>query len=323
MLTPSRTRRALLAFRPRPPLDVRQTLARYGRWGVDPASPYHDGTVYRVARLGERLVPFRLSVVGPPAQPRATLRFAGPDAPAVRTALRQQAARLLGEGWDLAGFYAAAAADPVLRPLVRPAGGFFGLRPTLVPDAFEMLVGAISAQQVNLAFAFATRARLVRRYGTPVDFEGVTVHAFPAPAALADAPVAELRAMQFSERKAEYIVGLARELATRQLDLTALASAPDEAVIARLTEVRGLGRWSAEWFLARGLGRPDVCPADDLGVRRAVEALYYRGRARDGAAVRRRARAWRPHRSLATHYLLAAHAAQRRLPSPAAAARGA
>ena len=312
-----------MAFRPQPPLDVRQTLARYGRWGPDPASPYHDGTLYRVARVEDGLVPFRLSVSGPVARPRATVSFAGPDTPAVRRALRQHAARLLGEAWDLPGFYTAVAADPVLAPFVRPAGALFGLRPTIVPDAFEMLVGSISAQQVNLAFAFATRARLVRRYGSPVEFEGTTVYAFPAPAALAAVPPSELRAMQFSERKAEYIVGLARELATGRLDLPGLATAPDEAVIARLTEIRGLGRWSAEWFLARGLGRPDVCPADDLGVRRAVEALCFRGRERDGAAVRRRARAWRPYRSLATHYLLAAHAAQRQVPRPAPAARGA
>jgi DNA-3-methyladenine glycosylase II len=286
---------------------------------VDPASPYRDGTLYRVAHVGERLVPFRLTVAGPPARPRATLAFAGPDGPAVRTALRREAAWLLGEGWDLPGFYAVAATDPVLARLVRPTGGLFGLRPTLASEPFEMLVGAISAQQVNLAFAFATRARLVRRYGTPLEFEGVAVHAFPTPAALADVPPAELRAMQFSQRKAEYIVGLARELATGQLDLRAVAGMPDEAVITRLTAVRGLGRWSAEWFLARGLGRPDVCPADDLGVRRAVETLCFRGRERDAAAVRRRARAWRPHRSLATHYLLAAHALRRRVAGRTAA----
>jgi DNA-3-methyladenine glycosylase II len=323
MRPPAGNGRALLAFRPRPPLDGPQTLARYGRWGVDPASPYRDGTLYRVARVGDRLVPFRLTVAGPPQRPRATLAFAGPAAPAVRRALRREAALLLGEQWDLPGFYAAATADPVLARLVRPAGGLFGLRPTLAPEPFEMLVGAISAQQVNLTFAFATRARLVRRYGTPVEFEGVTVHAFPAPAALADVPLGALRAMQFSQRKAEYIVGLARELAAGRLDLGALAAAPDEAVIGQLTAIRGLGRWSAEWFLARGLGRPDVCPADDLGVRRAVEALCFRGRERDADAVRRRARAWRPHRSLATHYLLAAHARQRQVARPAAAARGA
>ena len=76
-------------------------------------------------------------------------------------------------------------------------------------------------------------------------------------------------------------------------------------MIERLTAQRGLGRWTAEWFLARGLGRPDVCPAGDLGVRRAVEALCFRGRPCDTARVRRRALAWRPYRSLAVHYLLA------------------
>src|SRR5512134_3279378 len=140
----SRNDRALLAFRPRPPLDVDLTLARYGRWGLDPASPYRAGTLHRVARVGDWLVPFRLTVAGSPARPRATLAFAGPDVPAVRTALRREAAHLLGERWDLPGFYAAAAADPVLGPLVHPGGGLFGLRPTLLPDPFEMLVGAIS-----------------------------------------------------------------------------------------------------------------------------------------------------------------------------------
>jgi DNA-3-methyladenine glycosylase II len=323
MRSPRTSERALFAFRPRPPLDARETLARYGRWGVDPANPYREGTLHRVATVEGRLVPFRLTVDGPTTRPRAVIAFEGPDTPALRTVLRREAALLLGEPWDLGGFYRAAAGDPVLAPLVRPASELFGFRPTLAPNPFEMLVGAISAQQVNLPFAFATRVRLVRRYGTPIEFDGLTVHAFPAPAALAMAPVAALRAMQFSERKAEYIIGLARDLAAGALDLRAMAQASDEAVVTRLTAVRGLGRWSAEWFLARALGRPDVCPADDLGVRRAVEALCFKGRERDAAAVRRRARAWRPHRSLATHYLLAAHAAQRRAARPAPVTRGA
>jgi DNA-3-methyladenine glycosylase II len=319
MQVPSRLRSPVLVFRPRPPLDARLTLARYARWGVDPATPYHDGVLYRVARVDDQLVPFRLAVTGPAGRPCARLAFAGPDTAAVRAALRAAAAKLLGEPWDLPGFYAAAAGDAVLGALVHAQAGLWGLRPTLTPDPFEMLIGAISAQQVNLAFAFVTRARLVRRYGTPVTFDGVTVHAFPTAATLAAARPAELRAMQFSQRKAEYIVGLAAEIAEGRLDLAILATASDDAVRSRLTAVRGLGRWTAEWFLARALGRPDVCPADDLGVRRAVEALCFRGRPRHAGAVRRRARAWRPHRSLAAHYLLAAHAAQR----TAAAAPGA
>ena len=323
MRTPATPERTALAFSPASPLDARLTLSRYGRWGHDPASPYVDGVLYRVARVGDALIPFRLAATGPVSRPRATLTFAGPATPAVRAALRREAALLLGETWDLPGFYRAADADPVLAPLARPGGGLWGSRPTLVPDPFEMLVGAISAQQVNLPFAFATRARLVRRYGPPLELDGVTVHAFPAPAILADVPVAALRAMQFSERKAEYIVGLARELTTGRLDLAVLARASDDAVIARLTAIRGLGRWTAEWFLARALGRPDVCPADDIGVRRALEALCWGGRSRPAAGARRRAAAWRPYRSLATHYLLAEHARRRESARPVAAARGA
>lgn len=312
MPLPSRNGRLRLAFRPRPPLDARLTLARYARWGEDPASLYRDGVLHRVLRVDETLVPFRLAVGGPPARPRATIVAAGPETPAVRAALRRAAGRLLGEAWDLDAFYAQAAGDPVLAPLVRRDGGYWGYRPTLAPDAFELLVGAISAQQVNLTFALVTRARLVRRYGTPVTFDGVTVYAFPTPAVVARARRATLRGMQFSARKAEYIVDLARALATGALDLEALAALPAADVVARLTRLRGLGRWTAEWFLARGLGRPDVCPGDDLGVRRAVEALCAGGRPQGAAHVRRRARAWRPHRSLAVHYLLAAHDRQRR-----------
>jgi DNA-3-methyladenine glycosylase II len=105
--------------------------------------------------------------------------------------------------------------------------------------------------------------------------------------------------------KAQYVVGLARQVASGALDLDSLARLPNDEVIERLTAVRGFGRWTAEWFLARGLGRPDVCPADDLGVRRAFEALCFRGRPCDAARARRHALTWRPYRSLAVHYLLA------------------
>jgi DNA-3-methyladenine glycosylase II len=294
--------RGFFVFRPAPPLDFALTLERYRLWGPDPANVYADGNLYRVARVGPRAVPFRLAATGPVGRPTVRVEFTGPDTLATRAALRAEARRLLGLDADLAGFYAQAATDPVLAPLVRP---LFGLRPSVTPDPFEMLVGAISAQQVNLPFAFATRARLVQRFGTPHVVGGVTVCAFPSPAAVAGADVATLRAMQFSTRKAEYLIDLARALAEGHLDLAGLADAPDEAVIERLTAQRGLGRWTAEWFLARGLGRPDVCPAGDLGVRRAVEALCFRGRPCDAARVRRRALAWRPYRSLAVHYLLA------------------
>jgi DNA-3-methyladenine glycosylase II len=220
----------------------------------------------------------------------------------VREAVVREVRAIFGLDFDLDAFYRFAKADPVLGPLVE---AFYGLRPTLAPTALEMLVGAVTAQQVNLAFAFTLRARLVRRYGVPVatDDDGV-VYAFPDAPTLARARIASLRALQFSTAKALAVRGVARAVAAG-LEADTLAAADNAAVIERLTALRGLGRWTAEWFLARCLGRGDVCPAGDLGVRKAVAHFYGRGRMPSEEAVRRRAAAWGPYQNLAVHYLLA------------------
>src|SRR6058998_38933 len=194
-----------------------------------------------------------------------------------------------------------AKSDAVLAALVEP---LYGMRPTLAPTPLEMLVGSISAQQVNLSFAFACRARLVRRWGTPVATPGGDVYAFPTPPLLAAARLREYRALKFSTRKGEYIRDLARGVARGALDLDALTTAPSADVIATLTALRGLGRWTADWFLARHCGRGDVCPAGDLAVRKAFDHHYGRGRALSEEAIRRRAGAWGAYQNLAVHYLL-------------------
>jgi DNA-3-methyladenine glycosylase II len=135
--------------------------------------------------------------------------------------------------------------------------------------------------------------------------DGDIVYAFPRPEDLAAARLRDLRALKFSTRKAEYIRELGRAITSRALDLPALVAATDADVVAAITELRGLGLWTAEWYLARCLGRGDVCPAGDLGVRRAFERYYGRNRPLSEEAVRRRARAWGPYRNLAIHYLLA------------------
>jgi DNA-3-methyladenine glycosylase II len=224
--------------------------------------------------------------------------------------------RICGLDLDLPSFYEMAAGDAVLSGL---ATRLYGLRPTLSPGPFEMLVGSVCAQQVNLSFAFTVRARLVRRFGEPIVAGGQALYAFPEASVLARARVADLRRMQLTTMKAEYVVGLARQVASGALDLDSLARLSNDEVIERLTAVRGFGRWSAEWFLARCLGRGDVCPAGDLAVRRAFEHFYGRGRAMSEPAIRRRAAAWRAHQNVAVHYLLAG----RRLEARAAAGGGA
>ena len=291
-----------IALTPEGPLDVPATLARYRLWGEDPANRLVGDAFLRVCRSQGRLWPFAVRWSGPIEAVRLEVEIPGARAPRVGEAVMFDVRRILGLDFDLPSFYRMAKADPGLGPLLDP---LYGLRPTVTPGGLEMLVGAITAQQVNLAFAFALRARLVRRYGQPVTIAGETVYAFPDAPALARARPPELRAMQLSTRKAEYIRDLARAALQGGLDLDGLAAMASAEVVDLITAQRGLGRWTADWFLARCLGRGDVCPAGDLAVRKAFSQSYGRGRALSERAIRRRASAWGPHQTLAVHYLLA------------------
>jgi DNA-3-methyladenine glycosylase II len=284
------------------PLDVAATLSRYQIWGEDPANRV-DGDVFRrVLRAGDALWPYEVRWRGPIEDVRLSVTVPGPRSVVIGEAAAAEVRRIFGLDFDLPGFYRMAKGDPALSGLIEP---LYGMRPTLSPTPLEMLVGSITAQQINLSFAFACRARLVRRYGTPLPHRTVELWAFPDASALARVKVREMLALKFSTRKAEYIRDLAREVVAGRLDLDGLAGCPSAEVIARLTTLRGLGRWTADWFLARGCGRGDVCPAGDLAVRKAFDHYYGRGRTLSEVAIRRRARAWGPYQNLAVHYLLA------------------
>ena len=160
-----------------------------------------------------------------------------------------------------------------------------------------MLVTSITAQQVSLHSAFAVRSRLIERFGVRVG----TAWSFPSRGRLAEATESEIREVGFSTRKAEYVTGLARG----NLDLEALAQLPDAEVVEAITAQRGLGRWTADWFLARALGRPDAWPAGDLGVRKAVSFFYGAGRDLDETEVRKVGERFGEWRNITCHMLLA------------------
>src|ERR687887_441746 len=217
-----------IVIAPDGPLHAGATLARYHLWGEDPTNRLADGALLRVLRRDGRLVPYHVRPIGPVDDARLVVRIPRARAGATGEAVAAEVRRIFGLDFDLVGFYRMAKGDPVLAALVEP---LYGMRPTLSPTPLEMLVGSISAQQVNLQFAFACRARLVRRYGTPLALGRHTVWAFPDAATLARVGLREFRAMKFSRRKGEYIRDLARAVVAGRLDLDALAAAPTEAVI--------------------------------------------------------------------------------------------
>jgi 3-methyladenine DNA glycosylase/8-oxoguanine DNA glycosylase len=195
--------------------------------------------------------------------------------------------KLLGAGFELESFYAwAAVSQPVLAGLTQRLAGF---RPPLQPDPFEALVTSITAQQVSLFAAVAIRNRLIERLGERVG----EAWAFPSRQRIAAAGEHELVAVGFTRRKAEYAVALARS----DVDLEALAALGDDEVRALITAQRGLGPWTAEWFLARHLARPHAWPAGDLALRKAAANLY-------GVDVIELGPRLHPFENLSAHYLL-------------------
>jgi DNA-3-methyladenine glycosylase II len=196
--------------------------------------------------------------------------------------------KLLGLEFDVPGFTEWAERRPVMAAIV---AGLPGFRPPLAPDPFESLVTSITAQQVSLQSAFAIRSRFIERLGVKAGRS----FAFPTRLRVAASTEAELVELGFSRRKAEYVIGLA----AGDLDLDGLHLLHDDEVRALLVSVRGIGPWTAEWFLGRHLARPRAWPAGDLALRKAVDLFY-------GSDVYEVGVRLDPFQNLSAHYLLTA-----------------
>jgi DNA-3-methyladenine glycosylase II len=261
------------------PYDFELSTSRFRDFGSDRATVWHEGGLHRVIAGREvRIAPAPGGVRVCPWSEHAAA----------------EVRRLLGVPFALAAFGDFAARDPVLGALVERLPGF---RPTLTPDPFEALVIAITAQQISLRAAAAIRANLVERFGVRHD----AAWEFPTRERLAQARPSDLLVLGFSGRKAEYVL----ELAHSGLDLTSLAALPDDDVVEALTSIRGLGRWSADWFLARHLARPHAWPAGDLGVRKAVSTFYAAGSPLSIEEVRVMGERFAPFQNLSAQFLLA------------------
>jgi DNA-3-methyladenine glycosylase II len=254
------------------PFDFELSTGRFRAFGTDLANKLVDGVLHRA--IDGREVRIRAAAGGVDVSP-------------LDAATRPVVLKLLGAEFELAPFYRwAVDRQPVIEDLTVKLTGF---RPPLQPDPFEALVTSITAQQVSLFSAVAIRNRLIQRFGEQIG----EAWAFPTRERIASTKEAELVAVGFTRRKAEYAVGLARS----ELDLPALAKLDDDEVRARITALRGLGPWTAEWFLARHLARPHAWPAGDLALRKAAEVLF-------GVEVASLGALLHPFQNLSAHYML-------------------
>lgn len=278
---------------PRAPIDLAASIARFVRYGADLRSAVSNGYLYRTTGDG---LPYRIRQLED-----GRIEVDAGDGGNLDAAVEESRFRL-GETLPRAPLEEVAGRVPAVADQLRRMPGY---RIPLNPAGLEVLVSSICAQQVNMRWANTTMSRLIRRYGTEVELYGVRWWRFPGAEQLAAADPADIRAMQFTTRKSGYIVGVAGAMAADHL--TGLEDDGNETVIRRLVALRGVGRWTAEWFLARCLARPDVVPAGDLGVRKVVSRYVIgaeKGEVLPEADVRAAVESWGDGGNWAIHLLL-------------------
>lgn len=212
----------------------------------------------------------------------------------------RQVQRLLGTNVDLQAFYDLADTDVRLAEL---KDRFLGVRPPRFPTLFESMVNAIANQQLSLEVGIELLNRFTDRFGArPPDERGLV--GFPDAESILAVRPGELRDLGFSMRKAEYILSSAAAVATGAVSASRLEACDRAESMELLIALRGIGRWSAEYILLRGLGRLDVFPADDVGARNNLQRLMELTHAPDRDEIISMTAPWTPWAGLVYFHLL-------------------
>ena len=289
-------------IKPVPPFRLDLTVQALRRRAINAVDRW-DGTTYRrMLVFDQRPLAIEVAQIAPSECPMLQVTASGPSLPpSTRFVAMTALTRLLGVDRCLDDFYGAAADEPRLGRLARL---FRGLKPPRFPTSFEALINAFACQQVTLSLGLQLLNRLAAACARGRDVAGGRAYAFPTPDDLARLKPDELRALGFSRQKGQAIIALARAVAAGHVDLDELESLDDAAAVARLRTLRGVGRWTAEYVLLRGLGRLHVFPGDDVGARNNLQRWLGLLEPLDYDGVQRVLARWQPFQGLVYLHLL-------------------
>ena len=230
-----------------------------------------------------------------------TLRSEGHIDEQLQVSTRSLIQKVFGLSSDLTPFYRLAKADVLLEALVKE---FAGVRPPRFPSMFEALVNSVACQQVSLDSGIATLNRLAQGFGVRLADDGQTQYAFPRPIDLVHLPYERIKSVGFSGQKARAIVGLARLFAQDGTDLAHLNQLTNDEAVTYLTAIPGIGRWSAEYVLLRGMGRLDSFPGDDVGAQNNLQQVFRRDTKPTYEEIKTLVSRWSPYQGFVYFHLL-------------------
>jgi DNA-3-methyladenine glycosylase II len=302
-----RMKETALILHPVPPYDFPLSAKIFS--GGDPAiRSYRDGVFSHTFCLGDHArILADVRSKGSVDDPLLELTLRPPEKPEDPGTLEEVKKRIeyiLNIHDDLGSFYSAVKDDPVMREICTRLRG---LKSPTTPTVFEALVDSIIEQQISLAAAHTMEDKLVKTFGAGFEVSKREYYCYPTPARLASGRPGQFRSCGLSTRKGEYIRDISRLIDEGRLDLEGLSRYQDiEDIIGELMKVRGIGRWTAELTVLRGMHRVEAIPADDLGIRKLISHFYRNDEKISGDEARSIAERWGRWKGLAAFYLIIA-----------------
>ncbi|WP_316572264.1 DNA-3-methyladenine glycosylase 2 [Neobacillus sp. YIM B06451] len=278
--------------------NFQECLIFLGRSNLEVLHQIKEGSVYKLIKVDETLILCKISFL------HNCLKVEFPMSPLSKSN-RKVAAEYIWEwfdlGRDLGEFYRMAGQEKILRTLIHK---YHGLRIMCIPDLFEALVWAVIGQQINLTFAYTLKKRFVEQYGESLTFEGETFWLFPSYEKIASIGVDELRVLQFTERKAEYIIAIANAMENGELSKEVLLQKKDyQQIKESLLMIRGVGAWTADYVMMKCLHEPSAFPVADVGLQNALKNLLGLERKPTIEEIKEYAVNWDGWQAYATFYL--------------------
>ncbi|MGV3486508.1 MAG: DNA-3-methyladenine glycosylase family protein [Planctomycetaceae bacterium] len=303
---------------PKPPFRLDLTAWALRRRPDNLIDRWSDGTYRRVIGLDAGTVEVAVTQSALAPQPRLRVEVAGqPCTPRLKASISSTLDRLLGLQVDLSGFHLLASRRKKLGAI---ADRFSGFRSPRFASVYEAIVNGIACQQVTLTLGIQLLGRLASDYGTAFLRDGhPPSHAFPRPAELAGLCSEDFRRLGFTHAKGRAIIELSRAIEDGSFNPEQLSEMPDQEAMTCLTGLRGVGRWTAQYVLLRGLGRTHVFPGDDVGARNHLQRWLQIQQPLSYDTVQQVLAPWRPYSGLIYFHLLLDQLAAGRLINPATA----
>lgn len=291
-------------LRPLPPFRLDLTAWALRRRARNIVDRWDGGTYRRALVIRNSPVEVAVTQTGSADHPRLAVTVVGARLiPETRAIIRQLLTMMLGLRINLQPFYELAATDRRLAPLVEQ---FRGVKPPRFPDIFEALVNAISCQQLSLTVGIELLNRISVQCGPTLSIGGYQQHAFPRPEDMLRTKAPTFRRLGFSYSKARFLLSLSRDIVSGHFVPHQLEDRDNGSAVKDLIDLNGVGRWTAEYALLRGLGRIDTFPGDDVGAQNRLASwlgikgpLHYDG-------VQRAVHRWHPYAGLVYFHLLLA-----------------